>query len=430
MDTLYLARYLVPISGASLEGGALVVRHGQIVDLGSKKAMTAAHPRAAVVDFGDDSVLLPPLVNAHTHLELTHFPQWAAQRGEHSAPSDFIDWILRIIRVKRALAPDLFAASLRDGIRACLAAGTGAVGDILSWLPARDQYRNAPLYGRLYLETLGLDPAGNRQMLRGLGKISDECLAGRLRLGLAPHSPYNLSGEYLESLFDYARRHGLPLSTHLAESAAEVEFLLGSKGPIAERLYPLVGWRDMLPPPARRRPVPYLAERGGLVADNLLVHGVQVDADECRAIARAGASVVLCPRSNRHLGVGLAPVESYRKAGVNLALGTDSLASNDSLSVWDELAFARRAFSGRLAPRELLCMATCNGARALGLGADMGGFAPRMGAHFQVLRCAALPSLGELDEFLVSPGRTAEVRALYLAGREVHFALDPGMKVC
>lgn len=430
METLYLARYLVPISSASLEGGALVVRHGQIVDLGTIKDMTAAHPRAAVVDFGDDSVLLPPLVNAHTHLELTHFPQWAALRGEKSAPTDFIDWILRIIRVKRAVDPDLFAASLKDGIRACLAAGTGAVGDILSWLPARSQYDNAPLYGRLYLETLGLDPANNRRMLKNLGKISEDCLAGRLRLGLAPHSPYNLSGEYLENIFNYARRHGLPLSTHLAESSAEVQFLMDSSGPIAERLYPVVGWRDMLPPPARRRPVPYLAERGGMVADNLLVHGVQVDAHDCEEIARAGASVVLCPRSNQRLGVGPAPVDCYLGAGVNLALGTDSLASNDSLSVWDEMAFSRQAFAGRLAPLDLLRMATCNGARALGLGAEMGSFSPRMGAHFQVLRSVSLPPLGDLEEFLVSPGRTAEVRALYLAGREVHFALDPGSEVC
>ncbi|WP_305041096.1 amidohydrolase family protein [Geoalkalibacter sp.] len=430
METLYLARYLVPISGAALEGGALAVRHGQIVDLGTIKDMTAAHPRAAVVDFGDDSVLLPPLVNAHTHLELTHFPQWAAQRGDQSTPGDFVDWILRIIRVKRAVDPDLFAVSLREGIRASLAAGTGAVGDILSWLPARSQYGNAPLYGRLYLETLGLDPANNRKLLRNLGKIAEECLAGRLRLGLAPHSSYNLSGEYLEMIFNYARRHGLPLSTHLAESSAEVQFLMDSSGPIAERLYPMVGWRDMLPPAARRRPVAYLAERGGLVPDNLLVHGVRVDAHDCEEIARAGASVVLCPRSNQCLGVGLAPLEDYLATGVNLALGTDSLASNDSLSVWDELAFARQAFAGRLAPLDLLRMATCNGARALGLGSEMGSLAPRMGAHFQVLRAGSLPTFGDLEEFLVSPGRTAEVRALYLAGREVNFALDPSSEVC
>ncbi|SDM66709.1 Cytosine/adenosine deaminase [Geoalkalibacter ferrihydriticus] len=428
--TLYRARYLVPITREPIEDGALVARGGKIVAYGSAKDMAAAHPRAAVVDFGDDSLLLPALVNAHTHLELTHFPDWFRQQGETEKSGDFIDWILQVIRVKRAISQERLGASLRDGIRSCLEAGTGAVGDVLSWLPGREFFRNAPLFGRLYLETLGLDPGRNRQMLKVLGRVSDECLAGRLRLGLAPHSPYNLSSQYLEDIFEYARRHRLPLTTHVAESPAEVRFLQDSSGPIAERLYPFVGWEDMLPPPSKHRPIPYLSARGGLVADNLLVHGVHVEPADCAAIARAGASVVLCPRSNQRLGVGLAAVAEYVAAGVNLALGTDSLASNESLSLWDELAFARQAFGDALSPRDLLAMATCNGARALGLGAEMGSFAPRLGAHFQVLHMETIPAPGELFDYLVAPGRTEDVKALFLAGRDVHFALDSGHEVC
>ncbi|MDO3379653.1 amidohydrolase family protein [Geoalkalibacter halelectricus] len=430
MSTLYRARYLVPVTRGVMEDGALLVAGGQIVDLGSFQELTAAHPRAAVVDFGDDSLLLPPLANAHTHLELTHFPDWLRRSRESGDPENFVDWILRVIRVKRAVAQERLGESLRAGIRACLAAGTGAVGDILSWLPGREVYRNAPLYGRLYLETLGLDPGRNRQMLRLLGHISEECLAGRLRLGLAPHSPYNLSSEYLEDIFRYARRHRLPLTTHVAESDAEVQFLREGRGPIAERLYPYVGWTDMLPAPAEVGPIAYLQQRDGLVADNLLVHGVHVDAADCRAIAGAAASVVLCPRSNQRLGVGVAPVADYVAAGVNLALGTDSLASNESLSVWDELAFARQAYGSALSPETLLRMATCNGAKALGLGAEMGCLEPRYGAHFQVLRMATIPPRGELMDYLVSPGRTQEVRALFLAGRDAHFSLDSGQEVC
>lgn len=430
MDTLYLARYLVPITSAPLEGGALVVRHGQIIDLGTRQDMTAAYPRAAVVDFGDDSVLLPPLTNAHCHLELTHFPRWAEQTGQKASAGDFVDWVLNLIRVKRKVERDALGPSLAAGIRAALKAGTGAVGDVLTWAPARSIYHNAPLYGRLYLETLGRDPLAGRRILQSLAKVTEECLAGRLRVGISPHSPYTLSSEYLAAVIDFARRHSLPLAIHLAESPAEVDFLQNGAGPIANRLYPFVGWEGMVPIAAHRSPVSYLAEHGGLLEENLLVHGVQVDGADCEAIARAGASVVLCPRSNERLGVGRAPVELYLKAGVNLALGTDSLASNDSLSIWDEMAFAYRFFDGQLSPDMLLRMATRNGACAVGLCSDMGSFAPRMGAHFQVLRLKDVPRLSELPEYLVSPGRTQEVRALYLAGRDVLFALDPQDEVC
>jgi cytosine/adenosine deaminase-related metal-dependent hydrolase len=119
------------------------------------------------------------------------------------------------------------------------------------------------------------------------------------------------------------------------------------------------------------------------------------------------------------LGVGRAPVEWYLEQGVPLALGTDSLASCDSLSLWDEIAFARSWFAGRLSPPQLLTMATRNGAAALGLGSEMGELAANRGAHFQVLVPASLPPAAELDEFLCSPGRSAEVSALYLDGREV-----------
>lgn len=418
METLFLSRYLLPVVSSPLEDGGLLVRDGRIVALGKRKSMTAAYPQAAVIDFGD-AILLPPMVNAHTHLELTHFPRWAAEMGEDQTPSSFVDWILQVIRVKRGGKHDRYRPSVAEGIRRSLQAGTGAVGDVLSFFPARQAFANSPLKGRIYLETLGRDPAFNRQLLRSIGTILDESCAGALELGISPHSPYTLSGEYLEEVLGFARRRRAPSCMHFAESPDEVDFLCDSRGPLAETLYPFVGWQNMVPPPARRTPTTYLAERGGLVPSNLLVHGVQVSDEDAELLARSGATVVLCPRSNARLGVGRAPVELYRRAGVPLALGTDSLASCDSLSVWDELAFAHTWFEGRLAPRALLEMATLHGARALGLEGEMGALAAGQGGHFQVLSPAALPRLEELEEFLCAPGRTAEVAALYIDSRDV-----------
>jgi cytosine/adenosine deaminase-related metal-dependent hydrolase len=140
---------------------------------------------------------------------------------------------------------------------------------------------------------------------------------------------------------------------------------------------------------------------------------VQVDADDAACIAGSGATVVLCPRSNAHLGVGTAPAGLYKKAGVPLALGTDSLASNASLSLWDELAFARTVYP-EFSPRELLSIATCGGARALGLASEMGELTVGSGAHLQVLTAATLPPLAELAEWLCCAEH--QVVALWLAG--------------
>ncbi|HXV21812.1 MAG TPA: amidohydrolase family protein [Desulfuromonadales bacterium] len=413
---LYRARYLLPIAAEPLEDGALLVEGKRITAVGPFAALRRAD--AELVDCGD-AVLLPPFANAHTHLELTHYPRWQSIVGETAAPGSFVDWILQVIRVKRRMVPDRYLLSLQEGIRLALAAGTGAVGDILSCFPARSAYAPAPLKGRLYYETLGLDPARNRELLRTIGELLDKGRVGFLEPGISPHSPYTLSAEYLEEIFDFARRRGVPVATHLAESADEVAFLRDADGPLAQVFYPYVGWREMLPPPARRTPLAYLAERGGLVAGNLLIHGVQVRAADAGRLARAGASVVLCPRSNARLGVGRAPVELYLKQGVPLALGTDSLASCDTLSLWDEIAFARNWFEGRLSPPQLLTMATRNGAAALGLGGEMGVLEVNRGAHFQVLVPPSLPPAADLAEFLCSPGRSAEVAALYLDGRDV-----------
>jgi len=416
-DELYTARYLLPITAPPLEDGALLVRQGRIVAVGRRDELIRLAPAAACTDFGD-AVLLPPFANAHTHLELTDFPRWAQECGETAVPQSYVDWIRQVIRVKRQLPLERFAPSLQEGIRLSLAAGTGAVGDILSCFPARRAYAGAPLKGRCFLEALGRDPGPCRELLRSIGRLLDEGGTGELEGGISPHAPFTLSAEYLEQVVDFARRRRLPVSTHLAESAEETAFLDRSEGPIATALYPSVGWQEMLPAPARRTPVAYLAERGGLLPGVLLAHGVQVaDADAAR-LARAGAVVVLCPRSNARLGVGRAPVESYLAHGVPLALGTDSRASCDSLSLWDEVAFAREWFGGRLAPAALLELATAGGARALGLAGEMGSLAAGLGAHFQVLVPTCLPSLAELEAFLCSPGRTAEVRALYLDGRE------------
>lgn len=401
------ARYLLPTAGAPvIEDGALLIAGGRITAVGSYSALRAS--AAETIDYGD-AVLLPPLVNAHCHLELSDFPQWARACNETTAPASFVDWIRRLIRVRRTVGVDPVPASVTTGIQQLLSTGTGAVGDILTSPGALPPLLASPLYGRIFFETIGLEEERFAPALASAVE-SARSLTFPLRGGLSPHSTYTVSACHLQR----AMNAGLPLAIHCAESAEESRFLREGRGAIADELYAAAGWPLPEHVPGLS-PVAWLAAHGALSPQTLLIHGVQVDASDAARIATSGASVVLCPRSNAQLGVGTAPVGLYKAAGVPLALGTDSLASNDSLSLWDEIAFARSVYP-ELSPDELLSIATRGGAQALGLEPEMGQLVPGSGAHLQVLTAAKLPPAAELAEWLCHAEH--RVTALWLAGVE------------
>jgi len=417
---LYRARFLVPIAGPPIEDGALAVRDGRILEVGPVVELKGNFPGAGVFDFCE-AVLLPPLVNAHTHLELTDFPGWREEFGDLSATETFVDWIKQVVRIKKQVTDDRFRDSLAEGLRQSLAAGTGAIGDILSRPSIREIYQTVPLLGRVFFEILGVDPARVSLSVDALADLLEAGPLGGLYPGAGPHAPYSVSDALLNQVLCLVREKNAPLSIHLAETEDEVRFLKSSTGLLAAGLYPFAGLEKHLPAPRGIRPVPYFASLGGLGPNTLVVHGVHVVPSEAKLLAESGTIVVLCPRSNARLGAGRAPIEDYFAAGVPLALGTDSLASSDSLSVWDEIAFARDWFGSRVASERLLEMATRGGAGALGLRGEMGELTPGAGAHFQVLRPEAMPQAQNLIDFLCSPGRTEDVAELFLNGRRVWY---------
>jgi cytosine/adenosine deaminase-related metal-dependent hydrolase len=403
---IFRARYLLPIASPAVEDGALLVVDGRIVAVGAHAGLLAAHPGAALVDFGE-TVILPPLVNAHTHLELTDFPQWAEAAGEALEPGDFVDWILRLVRVRRTVAAAAVEASLAHGLRQSLAAGTGAVGDILTTLAALPAYAGTPLSGRVFAEVLGVDAQRVAARLTEIAGCLDRSPGPDLAWGLSPHAPYTLTEATLGQAGAFAQQHRLPLVMHWAETTAELAFMTAGEGPIAERLYPTAGWTLPADPPA-------LESFGGL-----LVHGAHIDNAQIDGIARTGQGVVLCPRSNSLFGGTRAPVAALRRAGVPLALGTDSRASSPSLSVWDELAFARSWLAGALDPQGWLELATIGGARALGLAGEMGRLAPGLPASFQVLAVPPGATAATLAEALCAEGHRTPPRSLLLRGENV-----------
>ncbi len=415
---LYRARFLLPISAPPLENAALIVVGGRIVAVDTFQKLSAAHPGAAIVDFGD-SALLPPMVNAHTHLELSSFADWAASAAEPEAPQNFVDWILWLLRVRRSVTAEQLNTSLAAGLRASLLAGTGAVGDIFTGLGSVSAYQHSPLRGRVFAEVLGHDPKIVAERLAVIARFVEQDPGSALDWGLSPHAPYTLSSAVADLVFAFADRQTLQCAIHLAESADETAFLQDGSGAIAEKLFAEAKWNSAVNAGPGCTPVVAFCRQGRLRQGDLVVHGVQVAAAEIDLLKQAGCFVALCPRSNAALNVGKAPLAAYLKAGVALALGTDSLASSASLSLWDELAFARGWFAGDATPRNWLEIATIGGARALGLHGRMGHLTPGCEASFQVVTLPEMPRINELEEALCAAGADVGITHLYLASQNV-----------
>ena len=353
-------------------------------------------------------MIIPGFVNAHTHLELTHFPAWRLRNGLDYHPHRFVDWIIQMIKVRRGVTLEETRRSLKAGIQACLRSGTTAVGDIVTSPDLLSAYQGAVIGGRLYLELIGQD----RQLFEPrLAKAVEGCKTvngGRLP-GLSPHAPYTLHSNLLPDIAAAAEQMQLSLSLHLAESREESDLLFDSTGPLADEMYPLVGWQDYLPAPRRTTPARFFDAGGLLGPSTLAVHGVQLTPADAVLLKERGVTICLCPRSNERLVVGTAPVHLFKKLGVPLCLGTDSLASNDSLSLWDEIRFALDCYKGALNPEELLLMTTRGGAAGIGLADHIGLLEAGKQADFQVLQLDG----GCTAERLLDAGR---VDAVYLQG--------------
>lgn len=400
--TLYTASWLYNPGQPPVVGGAVAVQNGRVLTTGPATELvqrfgrpTADYPGCAI---------LPGFVNAHTHLELTHFPAWRLRGGLDYHPHRFVDWIVQMVKVRRGVSQTEVLESLKAGIAACLRAGTTCVGDIVTSPELLATYDGSALAGRFYLELIGQDPALFEPRLhKALEAIKHP--AGCLQPGLSPHAPYTLAAELLPGIAAASHRQSLPLSLHLAESRDEDQLLFDSTGPLAEELYPLVGWQGYLPPARRTTPASFFDAGGLLGPATLAVHGVQLRPADVSLLKQRGVILCLCPRSNERLAVGKAPVHLFKKLGVPLCIGTDSLASNDSLSLWDELRFALDAYNGELSPELLLQLATAGGAAGLGMAGQVGSLQEGARADLQVVSLA-----GDFSaERLLERGRVCQV---------------------
>jgi len=270
---IYAASYLLPINGSPVEGGAVVVEKGFIRAV-DKLSVLRRNFSAPVHEF-PGAVLMPGLVNAHTHLELTHFPLWSQKYGFDTSYNSYFEWIMQIIHVKRQVGYEDLCASLLEGFRLSIQNGTTMVGDILSERLLIPLYENAQIAGRVYLEFIGHDPSRYTPSLESIDHDIN-LLPGHFHPGISPHAPFTVSANLLQSLLSFARNRNIPLAMHLSESAEERSFFHNSTGRIADALYPFVGWEAYLPVPLATTSTKWLDLSSALSPDFLAVHGVQL----------------------------------------------------------------------------------------------------------------------------------------------------------
>ena len=384
---LLRASWVVPVAGPPLADGLVAVQGGRILWVG--RGDGPGRPDGPVTDLGD-AVLMPGLVNAHCHLELSHLA------GRLPRTEGFVPWIEALVAERASEDPALVRDHARRAIAAAEQTGTVAVGDVSNTLAHLDLLRASGLRAVVFYELLGWDPAGCGEILRA----AEERLAavaaepdGPVRVRLAAHAPHSVSPPLLRAL----RERGGPASIHLAESPAETDFLASGRGEWAGFLARR-GLGGVSFDPPGLTPVRYLESLGVLAPGLVAAHCVRVDGEDRALLARRGVYVALCARSNRNLGVGLPPLPDLLADGVRLCLGTDSVASGDSLDLLQDAALLHRAYP-KVEPARLVRLATEGGAEALGMP-DLGALAPGTAAA----RAAAPAPRGLSDPcaFLVS----------------------------
>jgi len=368
---VYAAKHLLPVASPPIQSGAVVVHEGRIATVGRRKDVVRAHPGVEVRDLGD-AAIVPGLINAHTHLELSHLHDPAAQ------PTTFMTWLQDLVGRRGEATEEAVMSAATAAVETMVSRGTVAVGDVGNGVVAGRVLARSPLRGILFHELYGFRAAEAESILdRAAARLdaieSDPAVAGargRLIAVLTPHAAHTTSGPLLKALGGRATASNEVLSIHVAESDEEMQLLRDGTGPFKDFLIERGAWDPAWKAPGLT-PVEYLDRLGVLTPRTLAVHCVHLDHQDLSRLQARGLTVVTCPRSNQRLGVGKAPVGKLLASGIPVALGTDSLASSPEVDVFNEIAALRQEHPG-LAPAAALRIATLNGARALGLAKDLG----------------------------------------------------------
>ena len=396
------ARVVAPMAGEPLDNGAVVVERNKITAVGRFADVQRDHS-GEVVDLGEQ-MLLPGLINAHCHLDYT------CLRGKIDRRLSFADWIVAINTAKAALTADDYLASITAGLAEAQKFGTTSLLNLEAFPELLPRLARPPLRVWWCAEMIDVrkpvEPQNVFEALRDSFRSAHEWLGG---VGLAPHAPYTASAQLYSEASEIARKEGVPFTTHLAESSEEMQMFRDARGPAYDFLKSIgrsmndCGKETPLSLVLRNQPV---SERWIVAHLNQLGEG---DFELLKDAPRF--HLVHCPRSHTYFGHAPFELERLRRLGFNISLGTDSLASNTSLSLFAEMRELLRKETG-LSPREVLEMVTLNPAAALGQRDLLGQIRP--GAYADLI---ALPVMGSTaDAYESAVGFDGAVRWMMVNG--------------
>jgi cytosine/adenosine deaminase-related metal-dependent hydrolase len=423
MTTLYCARWVLPISSPAIVDGAIAIKGDQITSVGSRVALTRQFPQATVREFGE-SAIIPGLVNAHSHLELT------AIRGFlEKEEADFFAWLKKLTtaRLERTTPDDLYMSAAWGACEA-VRAGVTCVADASdSAYESMSALRDVGLRGIVFQESFGPDPrlAGeNFEKLKTKVARLREFETSLVKCGVSPHAPYTVSTPQLELISEFAIAEGLPLMMHAAETEMEVALMRDGQGPFAEGLRNRgIEWRA-----PGVSTIQYLNYHGVLKTRPLLAHCINVDDADIETMKQTQTRVAHCPKSNAKLGHGIAPFGKFLEKGIVVGLGSDSVASNNTCDLLEEARFALLlaravANANRLAnAEEALQTVTLGGAQALRFEGQIGELREGLQADFAVVSLDGphqIPSYDPASTLIfASSGR--DVILTVIAGKEVY----------
>lgn len=374
MRTLIKAALVYPVIGKPVPDGAIAIGDGLIESL----AVSPEFGQGVFDEVIDLSgyLLMPGFVNSHSHL------QWAAASGKTKRGAQFTDWIKSIVRAGEEITKIQRASAMRRGIAGMLSSGITTVADVISDADSAQPLLDSELRSVLFIEPIAPHEKDAVKTELFVKAQIEKLQAKGAKPGIAPHSPYTISPKLFKMLRELSDKMKLPFSVHLAETAEEDIYIRKGTGKLAE-LLKISGFFPEGYKGHDKSPVALL-ESLGILGGCLAVHLNALDDDDLLLLAKEKAAPVFCPQSTKWFArKKILPLESFMKAGLKPTIGTDSLASNDTLSMLDELRCAAQFFPD-IDKEKLIEMATINGAACLNLNcgaiekgrhADIIGFA-------------------------------------------------------
>ncbi|MCW5959530.1 MAG: amidohydrolase family protein [Pyrinomonadaceae bacterium] len=416
------AKYVLPVTSDPIANGAVAVERDKIVAVGEKMAILRRFPDAEIADLSN-SVILPGLVNCHSHLELT------IMRGFLDRfDSDFFKWLITLTNVRRdRLTPEDIEISAQLGALEGAASGTTTFADIgRTGRAGLNALKKAGLRGIVFQET-EFSPE-NRTAESDFKSLKENFLELRsdeselVRAGLSSHAPYTVSPKLFELIAKFASDNKVKTSIHASESDQEEIFMKTGKGFFREIFQKnQIEWSA-----SGVSAVKFLEQTGALAAQPLLAHCTKVSSEDLEVISKTGSKIAHCPKSNAKFGHGVAPLQLFLKNGIRTGLGTDSMGSNNSCDLIEEARFAslsaRSRYQTFLENREMIELCTIGGARALGLEEEIGSLEPGKQADLIALSLdhPSMQPVNEIHASLIFGASSRDVLLTMVAGKVVY----------